>query len=790
MSPSRTLDTRHERQHSIQQSQPPNSDIAQHENRATLQPDKSTMRRDSKIGIRGLFSRTKAGKTDKDVEDRNGSRHASIRASLVEFGNWPYRHASRSEVSLTSTTSFDTRPTLGSPFSPEMPPQAKPGWATTSSWTPPALFQVYPQAVKHATLPFCSASVETLARHSETKSNRFSQQSGSINSEMANDPNTKAKGDTLKKKQRLAGFRNSLEWSSRIFVLINSGYLLQYAAEGTYNRVPERVLQLTATSAAYASDLIPGKHWVLQVASVTDANGNTVMEPKSRRSMLSAKDNERVSNMLLVFENPESMDDWLAILRREIEFHGGKKKAPETGKEEVDDVNSGETQEQLSPRTTAQKCSHPTGIVTRDFSYTQENSLAEPTDYDYPVSPPRRFSAYAIGAASPTASMISSDGQRLDNLRDSSYSHRFSYMSSGQRTMITSAGSSPSCSPTRASFSSQGEDLPVFPSVPEVRLRPNAAAIASRRQSMQALISSFETPVEESSRPYAHSASDLIPENGQAIAFTVPNFSMPHTGARRSSLNASVPSSSSNLLQPVDYDRSKASRKTPPTALLTSRPLSIVIDQPSPGSPCSQNSLSRSADSCQSNSAKSQSAVVNLSGPPEQNTLDEVCLPRRPSQALSSESTRKSQAGDTRGQIIRGPRISISAAATGSRISGQRQRAASSLGSYGMQHKLSAPSNDLFNRRSSLANESYSSQNLPYSSANMDGWESTSVDQSNLSPKSSFSPKRSAPSLRTPLTSDSQDNLIPVRRSLPQLNEGPPLGPPPSCALPPIPQKP
>lgn len=749
------------------------------------------MRRDSKIGLRGLFTRTKPGKTDKDIEDRNGSRHAGIRASLVEFGNWPYRHSSRSEVSLTGTTSFDSRPTLGSPFSPNLPPQPNHGWATTSSWAPPALFQVYPQAVKHATLPFCNASMETLARHSETKSNRFSQQSGVLNSELANDTNTKVKGDTSKKKQRIAGFRNSLEWTSKIFVLINSGYLLQYAAEGTYNRVPEKVLQLTATSAAYASDLIPGKHWVLQVASITDANGNTVTEPKSRRSMLSAKDNGRVSNMLLVFENPESMDDWLAILRRAIEFHGGKKKASETGKEEADDSSSGEAQAQLSPRTIAENCRHLTGIVTRDFSYTQENALTDPTDYDYPVSPPRRFSAYAIDNASPTASMISSDGQRLDNLRDSSYSHRFSYMSSGQRTMITSPGSSPSCSPTRASFSSQGEDLQALPSVPELRLRPNGAAIASRRQSMQALISSLETPIEEeSSRPYAHPASDLIPGNGQTITFTVPNFSVPHTGARRSSLNTSVPSSSSNLLQPVDHDRSKASRKTPPTALLTSRPLSIVIDQPSPGSPCSQNSLTRSADSCQSNPPKLQPTVVNLGGSHEQSTADEARLPRRPSQALPSESTRKSQAGDTRGQMIRGPRISISAAVTSSRIGGPRPRAASSLGSYGMQHKLSALSNDLFNRRSSLANESHSFQSAPYSSTNMDGWQPTSADHTHLSPKSSFSPKRSAPLLRTPLTSDSEHNLIPVGKSLPQLNEGPPLGPPPSCALPPIPQKP
>ncbi|KAI8944973.1 hypothetical protein F4801DRAFT_158467 [Xylaria longipes] len=799
---SSALDALHGRPNSLRRARPPDIELVPDENRVPLRAERA-MKRESKIGLRSMFTRSKAGKIDKDTEEpspRVGLRPAGIRASLADFGNWPYKlHSSRSEASLVSTISVDPRLTSNDISGPYRPPQGssrteKPqsveplsGQVVSTTWNPPPLFQVYPQAVKHATLPACNVSVEALARNSEARGSKLIQGSRIRIPEHVNESNIKAKGDTLKKKQRVAGLRNSLEWTSKIFVLITSGYLLQYAAEGTYNRVPEKILQLTATSAAYASDLIPGRHWVLQVASATDADGHSFTDSKSRRSKLLVKDNRRVSNMLLIFENPESMDNWLAVLRREIACHGGKRRISETGTVEADDLGSG-IEAQPTQRTIVVKDRDRFScVITRDFSYTQDNALSDGTENDgFAISPPRRFSSYTIDNASPTASMISSDGQRLDNLRDSSSSHRFSYVSSGQRTMVTSAGSSPACSPTRASFSSQKEELQPLPSVPEVRLRPNAAAIVNRRQSMQALISSFETPIEQGSRSYANSASALSHEDEQLCAPSVPNFSVPHAVGKRFSLNASAPSGLSHLPQTLDHERSsKSSRKTPPTALLMSRPLSIVIDQPSPRSPCSPNSLSRSVDSCQSTPLESRYAAAVSDGSPEQSTLQQARRLRKPSQPDGISQTTSNEYG----QSIPIYGVDIATGVDDTRTFENRPRAASSLDSYGPRHMLSGMPENKNSSHKRLLSESRSPQTSWYSSTGMDEWKPILADKASPVAKTSCSPKRSTPSLRSSLSIDSPEKLK-ARKSMPQLNDGPPLAPPPNCALPPIPRKP
>ncbi|GAW20140.1 hypothetical protein ANO14919_096370 [Xylariales sp. No.14919] len=796
---------------SLRRARPPNIDL-ENESRVPLRAEKS-MKRESKIGLRGIFTRTKAGKADRDIEEssRLTSRPPGIRASLADFGSWPYLlHSSRSEASLVSTTtSVDARSTptdFSGPYSPRsntsadrlQPAVQLRGRAMVAPWNPPPLFQVYPQAVKHGTLPVCNVPMEVLARYSETKSHRSISASGIRNLEHGNDFNIKIKGDTLKKKQRLPGLRNSSEWTSKIFVLVTSGYLLQYAAEGTFNRVPEKVLQLTATSAAYASDLIPGRHWVLQVASTTDADGNTFMSPKSRRPKLSIRDGKNVSNMLLIFENPESMDDWLVILRREIEFHGGKKKTSETGKVEADDLAS-EAKAQSNKRTIVVKDRDRFSRVSaRGFSHSHDDTLVDAVENGFTISPPHRSSTYTIDNGSPTASMISSDGQRLDNLRDSSSSHRFSYMSSGQRTMVTSEGSSPACSPTRASFSSQGEDFQPHPSVPEVRLRPNAAAIANRRQSMQTLISSFEAPMEQSSRLYANPPLAFGHESEQLSGPSVPNFSVPHAAGKRFSVNGSVSSGSSYLPQTLEPERnSKTSRKSPPTALLMSRPLSIVIDQPSPRSPCSPNSLSISVDSCRSTQAEPKYAAASLGSSHEQGALNQTYLSKHSAETHPSQPASMSEdTGDAYSQSIPSSGVDIDVEVDDNRIDEHMPRAASSLDSYGTRRRLSGIplDKDSSYKRSSLLSERRSSQNLPYPLANIDEPKPILADnKANLMVKSSCSPKRSAPSLRAPPQTrmiDSQEKVITARKSMPQLNEGPPLAPPPNCALPPIPRRP
>ena len=59
-------------------------------------------------------------------------------------------------------------------------------------------------------------------------------------------------------------------------------------------------------------------------------------------------------------------------------------------------------------------------------------------------------------------------------------------MSSGQRTLVTSQGSTPASSPTQEAFITIAESR-IRDYVEEVRPRPDAAAISDRRRSMQAM---------------------------------------------------------------------------------------------------------------------------------------------------------------------------------------------------------------------------------------------------------------------------------------------------------------
>src|SRR5690606_25901613 len=93
--------------------------------------------------------------------------------------------------------------------------------------------------------------------------------------------NKKQKNRDRKDSRRLSVSINKSEWSQKIFVLVTSGYLLQYKGEGHFDRLPEKMMQLNKDSVAFASDAIPGKHWVVQVSQALDDEG-TVAPEKSK----------------------------------------------------------------------------------------------------------------------------------------------------------------------------------------------------------------------------------------------------------------------------------------------------------------------------------------------------------------------------------------------------------------------------------------------------------------------------------------------------------------------------
>lgn len=551
------------------------------------EPGDKARRRESRLGLRNIFGRGKGG-SDADTGPASPrdapQRLGGIRASLAEI-NWPYGSQSapghRSEISLSSFSKVlpagqalkhkKSESVVRQPSNPE----------GIASWDPPRLFQAYPQAIKHAHLPACTIPAEVVLRMHAHKG------SGSLAgllSPRATDAPEDVIGDKLKRGHRRngSGSTSRFEWTTKVYVLATSGYLLQYAGEGTFDRLPERVLQLGKDSAAFASDAIPGRHWVIQVSSVAEMD-RAPGTPTSLRARLPFRIQERrqSSAFLMVFESAEDMDGWLATLRREIETLGGRKILSETGKPKTGD-DTAQLRSQSSQRT----------LVTRD-----------PDRFSRVMTPPEQSWNQGLPIMSPspegpardqsfdgtsTASFISHEGRQLDALRDSY--NRLSFISSGQRTMITSVGSSPACSPVRDSF---GEFDPM-PELPESedqsqpRLRPNAKAIIDRRQSLQTINHVLEMGVTstQSHRPIStYSNSGQSDAGVQFAPAPQPssNFTVPQSGNKRHSIGRNTPGMPPTQVTTSSLFGRTSTRRPPPSALsINPRPLSLVEDHPSP----------------------------------------------------------------------------------------------------------------------------------------------------------------------------------------------------------------
>ncbi|KAI9727328.1 MAG: hypothetical protein M1828_006947 [Chrysothrix sp. TS-e1954] len=198
-------------------------------------------------------------------------------------------------------------------------------------WEPPPLFQVYPQAIRHCRLEaphspqgnkYRGKKIKNESEDtSDTRTVRrrpsfFRPKGGSSNASSHTLPSPIARAD---------GSR-----SRKIYVLVTSGYLLQYAAEGSSERKPEKVLKLGPKSAAFASDVIPGKHFVLQIVQMTvEVDGVPCPPRKSFMSKLGIsnpiKTRNNSDNILMVFERPEDMNKWMISIRKEIDHLAGNK---------------------------------------------------------------------------------------------------------------------------------------------------------------------------------------------------------------------------------------------------------------------------------------------------------------------------------------------------------------------------------------------------------------------------------------------------------------------------------
>lgn len=173
-----------------------------------------------------------------------------------------------------------------------------------TAWSAPPLFQAYPQAVKHATLRVPTLSADAILKLNTAKHKGERQASDSYTPE-SNSANIQKE---KKAKRPSTSDSSKGEWTDKIFVFVTSGYFLQYAGHGAFDRLPEKIMPLSKDSAAFASDAIPGRPYVLQISQVSDEEGKVDLDASKsmfKRLGLRSEMRRSASSLLLVLESSQ-----------------------------------------------------------------------------------------------------------------------------------------------------------------------------------------------------------------------------------------------------------------------------------------------------------------------------------------------------------------------------------------------------------------------------------------------------------------------------------------------------
>ncbi|KAJ4364426.1 hypothetical protein N0V83_009020 [Neocucurbitaria cava] len=423
------------------------------------------------------------------------------------------------------------------------------------SWDPPPLFQAFPQSLKHATVQACVFPPEVLMR---TQSQRQHAEYLRDRMDSARDLSTIAENSAESKKLEKTHRRlisNAVlnqptpELVNKIYMLVTAGFVLQYDGDGAFDRLPEKVLKLGKESAAFACDLIPGKHWVLQISSHAHNDGTVEPEPKntllSRLRSQNTTTKKAATSFLLVLESAEEMDAWMTSVRKEIDNLGGMKAKDES----IRASSSTDESEKKSTETTSHRYlvhrdpnviskvtpvdsplqsqySASPRIVTSDWETDRSVRTASIADSTSGQSG-RRDNRQSVDMSSVASTPISQHQIQLDQLRGRS---RFSFMSnttatSGPGTRNTSRDSSPAPqSPLKESFMPTGEaETPRSAmSLKSFHMNPSNNSVASRRRSMQPLpvtnedlLPSIQAPMKRQRHSLYSPTSPTVPELGK-----------------------------------------------------------------------------------------------------------------------------------------------------------------------------------------------------------------------------------------------------------------------------------
>lgn len=250
-----------------------------------------------------------------------------------------------------------------------------------ASWTPPPLFQAYPQSVKHINLEASTLSAQSIIRLNEQRS------TSQPHDPLQDNPSIPADSTSNPRRPRRTSVSvANAEWTRKVYVLATSGHLLQYAGEGTFDRRPEKILQLGKESAAFASDVIEGRHFVLHVSQSCSDDGEVDLNSSkgilSRIGIRTASARRSAKVLLMVFETPDDLDSWLLALRKMIGSLGGRPYSPETFS--------------FEPKPSAQPEVGQRYLVRKDpCQFSQEVGSAEPTDTATQERPSTQSSTYS-----------------------------------------------------------------------------------------------------------------------------------------------------------------------------------------------------------------------------------------------------------------------------------------------------------------------------------------------------------------------------------------------------------
>ncbi|KAJ6108637.1 hypothetical protein N7523_009960 [Penicillium sp. IBT 18751x] len=473
-------------------------------------------RQTSKSSLRNLFARDKPARAAAPNPKLAEIEEAQPAAQTVTVADNPLSPDVLSPQTVASSFTL-TSPTTPKPLAtlktarpaPQPVVDSKQRSQEQYGWKPPPLFQAYPQSFKHECLAAPAISADSILRLHATmgKSESDSGRTNSLAQDEAADAARKKKEQKERKHTRtLSSTINKVEWTKKVYVLSTTGYILQYAGEGKNDRLPERMLPLGPKSVAFASDAIPGKHWVLQISQNstpdTGPESSEPSKPRLRFGFHRANTRRLASSFLLVFDNPESMISWLTVVRTEIEARGGPKLTSEKHSED-DEMPEPQIRSKSSVRKMVKKDPHRVSSL-----FLQPVNLQSPHEED---------------------DSTSARGMTYQSRRSSYVSvNRRSIIDSRTGSMSTSTSDAHGSSFTSTDLHGSPPDVPLPHDMETTRARDSPTASQNKRQS---LFMSQPQAVPNSTRPehvQASSPPAAFPEElARSASPPAPNFSVP-----------------------------------------------------------------------------------------------------------------------------------------------------------------------------------------------------------------------------------------------------------------------